>query len=137
MRYIACTALAPASIRASAALQSVPPESTISSTSMQVRSFTSPIICITSETPARSRLLSMIARSVSRRFANASPDYASNIWRDHNKIFFFEVFFNVADKDGCRKRLSSGISKKPCIWPACKVHCKHAVRARDCDQISN
>ncbi len=65
------TEAAPASISASAALQSVPPESTMSSNRMQRRPETSPMMFITSASPGRSRRLSTMASGASMRLASA------------------------------------------------------------------
>ena len=56
---------------ASAALHNVPAESAISSSKIQVLSLTSPIIFITSDSPAFSLLLSAIARPAFNLFAKA------------------------------------------------------------------
>ena len=67
----ATTFFAPCSLSAVAALHSVFAVSTMSSMITQVRPLTSPMMCMTSETFARGRRLSMIASSESRRFAIA------------------------------------------------------------------
>ena len=67
----AITFLAPFSFNAVAALHSVFAVSTMSSMITQVRPSTSPMMFITSESFARGRRLSMIARSESSRFAMA------------------------------------------------------------------
>ena len=59
----------PCSSSTSAALQSVPPESTMSSTMMQCRPVTSPMMFITSDSPGRSRRLSTMASCASMRLA--------------------------------------------------------------------
>ena len=59
----------------------------MSSTRMQVRPLTSPMMFMTSETPARSRRLSMMARSASSRLATAArPDHAADVGRDHHQL---------------------------------------------------
>ena len=52
-------------------VDSVPPQSTMSSIRMQSRPATSPMMFITSVSPARGRRLSTMARSASRRWATA------------------------------------------------------------------
>ena len=68
----ALTLAAPASLRASAALQRVPAVSIISSGTIQLFPFTSPIIFITFDSFAVALLLSIIAKSdSSKNLANA------------------------------------------------------------------
>src|SRR5699024_9668080 len=61
----ATTWLAQRSLSASTAWQSVSTVSTMSSTRMQVRSLTSPIMCMTCDSLALGRRLSIMAKSVS------------------------------------------------------------------------
>src|SRR3546814_9307296 len=78
--------MAPALFRATAALHRVPAESTMSSTRMQRRPSTSPTMFITSETPARSRRLSMIARSASSGLDGPGAHHAAHVGRDDGQV---------------------------------------------------
>ncbi len=93
----------------------------MSSTRMQSLPSTSPMMFITSETPARSRRLSMIARSQFSREArlrarSTPPTSGETIitGRPAKRCWISVV------NSGAAYRLSTGMSKKPWIWPACR-----------------
>src|SRR6266851_3666548 len=91
----------------------------MSSTRMQRRPSTSPMMFMTSETPARSRRLSMIARSASTRRAiwrarNTPPTSGDTMTRSAPAWFSLMSFTST----GSAYRLSVGMSKNPWICPA-------------------
>ena len=71
MRTVSINLCAPFSLRALAALQIVPPESTKSSTIIHFFPSTEPMTFIALDTPGASLRLSIIAKSASSFFANA------------------------------------------------------------------
>ena len=93
----------------------------MSSTIIQVFPLTSPIIFITCDWPAFGLLLSTIARPTLRSFPRALalsvPPTSGAI---QIKFLVFIFFFTCLAKIGVANKLSTGISKKPWIWPACK-----------------
>ena len=94
---------------------------TISSTIRQSLSSTSPTTCITWLAPGAGRLLSITAISVSNFFANPlarSVPPASGLTKTNLSPFKFALI--SATKIGLAKSVSTGISKNPCICPACK-----------------
>ena len=88
---------------------------------MQVLFFTSPMIFITWDFPGAGLLLSIIARSAFILVASALVLATPPISGD-TQINFFEVIFFLInfENNGVVNKLSTGISKKPWIWPACK-----------------
>ena len=77
-----------------------PPKSTMSSIRMQVRPSTSPMMFITSDSPARSRRLSTIASGalLSRLASAAGAHHAADVGRDDQQIAVAEA------RAGCRPR---------------------------------
>ena len=111
--------LAPKSIILSAALQIVPAESMISSRIIQSFPFTSPMIFITSLSPALGLLLSTIAIEAPILFAIAlalttPPISGETATRLLISYFSFMSFENT----GPANKLSVGMSKNPCICSA-------------------
>ena len=94
----------------------------MSSTRIQSRSATSPIICITCDTFARGRRLSIIAISVSfNNFATARARTTPPISGETTIGLTRSVFFKISSsKTGEPNTLSTGTSKKPWICSACK-----------------
>ena len=105
---------APSSIILSAALQIVPAESIISSRIMQSLPATSPIIFITSLSPAFGLRLSTIAIEAPNLFAIAraltTPPISGETATKFSMLYF--SFMSFA-KTGPANRLSVGISKNP------------------------
>ena len=99
----------------------VPPESIMSSTMTQFLSLTFPITFITCDFPGAGLLLSIIAMPISNFLASAlvlsTPPTSG---ATQIKFLLFIFFFMCLAKIGFEKRLSTGISKNPCICPACK-----------------
>ena len=93
----------------------------MSSTIMQVWPFTSPIIFITCDFPGFGLLLSTIAKPTLRSFPSALARSVPPTSGATQTIFLLLIFFRACLANiGVAKRLSTGMSKKPWICPACK-----------------
>ena len=131
------TLTAPASIIACAALHSVPPESTMSSTRIACLSFTSPIKFINSALPASGRILSTIAISPLNMSANFLARTAPPASGDTNTVPISCIPSGISSASGASGvrpslrlisfanitrlvKSSTGMSKKPWICPACR-----------------
>ena len=83
---------------------------------MQVLPLTFPKIFITSDLPGAGLLLSIIARSafilLARSLVLATPPTSGET---QIKFLLFNFFLIYFEKSGAVYRLSTGISKKPCI----------------------
>src|SRR6185437_9013255 len=118
----ATTLRAPRSFSAAAAAHKVPAVSTMSSTITQVLPSTSPMMFITVDTLARGRRLSMIARSASSsRLAIArarTTPPTSGLTTIRSSMLWLRQM--SASNTGEAYTLSTGMSKKPWIWSACR-----------------
>ena len=76
---------------------------------------------ITSDLPGAGLLLSIIARSalilLARSLVLATPPTSGET---QINFLVFNFFFMYFEKSGAVYKLSTGISKNPCICPACK-----------------
>ena len=86
----------------------------------QVRPSTSPMMFITSDTFGRGRRLSMIARSDSSRLASARARTTPPTSGDTTSRFSWPCFHTSPSRTGAAYTLSTGTSKKPWIWSACR-----------------
>ncbi len=117
---------------------SVPPESTMSSTRTQDMPSTSPMMFITSDSPARSRRLSTMASGAPRRLANgARPDDAADVGRDRRRVVVGELFLDVAHHDGSGKEIIGRNVEEALDLPGVKIERQHAVGTGTGDEIGD
>ena len=88
---------------------------------MHILSLTFPITFITWDLPGAGLLLSIIANPTSsflpKALALSTPPTSG---ATQIKFLLFIFFLICLEKIGVAKRLSTGMSKKPCICPECK-----------------
>ena len=99
--------------------------------------FTSPMTCITSDLPGRSRRLSQMAIGASMRLASARAHHAADVRRHDHQVVAFVVLLDVADHHRGGEQVVGGDVEEALDLSGVQVERHDAVGAGALDEVGD